>query len=94
MFGFHGIPLEAGFCIVAYDMELSVVPESANCMHSGGRPEDGMFIVSCGPLEGAGPVYLERCDVVLVDEYLSRFFLLLILKEVPFFYMEGILYSI
>jgi hypothetical protein len=69
--------LEGGFAAVACapvcGMELSGGPEFANCVHSGERPKDGMFIVSCGPLERAGSAYLQRCDVVLVDEYLSRF---------------------
>jgi hypothetical protein len=61
----------AGMHLSATD--LSMGPGIANCMHSGGRPEYDMFIVSYGPLEAAGPAYLQRCDVALADEYLSRF---------------------
>lgn len=70
-------------------MPLYVGPEAASCVHSGERPEVGMCIVSCGPLEGAGPAYLQRCDVVLADEYLSRFlsFSPLILQEVCLFFI-------
>jgi hypothetical protein len=59
---------------------LSVGPGIANCVHSGGRPQNDMFIVSYGPLGGGGPAYLQRCDVALADEYLSRFCIFFLLS--------------
>jgi hypothetical protein len=74
------------------DTDCSVGPESANSMLSLKYPQEGMFIVSCWSLREAGPVCLERC--VLVDECLSRFFLLVFLQGVSLFCIGDILYSV
>lgn len=80
--------------LLSLHVTLYVSPEIASCVHSAERPEVGMCIVSCGPLEGADPAYLQRCDVVLVDEYLSRFCLFLILQEISFLYRRYFIFHL